>query len=140
MSKSEKVASEQSVGPLLEGIVADLEKLVGQQLDLLRQEVRQEIGRAKTAAEEGAAGVGLLALGGIFTGHTLALLLHRTTGIPLWACYGVVALVTASTGAALLRQAGSDAARVRLDSLPQTTTALRENLTWLKEQVSPNRG
>ena len=131
--------SEPSLAQLVDGIVTDVQKLVRQQLDLFRGEVQQEIDRAKTAAVSMGAGAGLVALGGVLSAQMLVHGLHKSTRIPLWGCYGLVAGALGATGVSLLNNARKQAAQVRLTSLPQTREALGENLEWLKEQTSPGR-
>lgn len=120
---------------LLGDIVRDSGKLLGQQLDLLGAELKQELRRATGGAVSVAAGGGLTAAGGLLSGMMLAHLLHRTTRLPLWGCYGVVGGALAAGGAALLGAGGARLAHLRLPAL--TVAAAEENLEWLKEQVSP---
>jgi hypothetical protein len=129
-------ADDVALGDLVSGIVHDFGTLLVRQAELLRGEVRKEIDRAEGAALSAAAGGGLVAAGGLLSGLALAHLLHGATGLPLWCCYGAAAGTCGAAGAALLRSRGKRLADVHLLP-PQTTAALEENLTWLKEQVSP---
>ena len=135
-----KPAADPTFGELVEGVVQDAQELIRQQFDLLRVEVREEIDQAKRAAVATGAGVGLLCLGGVLSAHALAHLLQRTTGLPLWACYGTVSGLLLTSGAGLLAHARGEAADVHLLPPEQTAEALRENLTWAKDQLTPARG
>jgi hypothetical protein len=119
-------------------IAQDARTLLGQQIDLFRAEVGQELRQAGRAAAEVAAGGGLAAAGGLMAGFTAVHLLHRFTGLPLWACYGLAAGGLGAAGVQLLR-AGRDGFTT-LRALPQTTEALSENVEWLKEQLNPVGG
>jgi hypothetical protein len=120
-----------TVGELLR----DSGRLVSQQIELLRSEVKQEVRRAAGGALSIAAGGGLAAVGGILSGMMLARLLHATTRLPLWSCYGLVAAGLGAAGAALVKKGQQELADLEL--LPQTTEAVQENATWLKERMSP---
>lgn len=120
---------------LVGDILQDLERLVGQQFDLLRAEVRQGLERAKSAAVSFGAGGGLLAAGGVLGVLALVHGLHKATRLPLWSCYGLVGSLLGAAGAGLLANGVRQAAGVNL--IPeQTGAALKENLSWLKEQVT----
>jgi hypothetical protein len=130
-----KAAGETDLRALAGEIVRDCEWLFVQQLDLLRAEVGRELGKAGRAACLAAAGGGLAASGGLLSGLALAHLLRRITGLHLWVCYAAGAC--GLTGAGLLRAGGRELADVHLLPLPQTAAALKENVTWLKEQLNP---
>ncbi len=132
-----KSAGETDLPSLAAEIVQDCGRLLGQQVDLLRAEVGQQLGRAGRATWLAAAGGGLAASGGLLTGLALAHLLRRATGLPLWLCYAGAAGAGGAAGAALLRSAGRELAGVQLLPPPQTAAALRENVAWLRDQLSP---
>lgn len=116
-------------------IVHDTGALLGQQVQLLRAELTQEARRAGGAVAATAAGGGLLAAGGLLSGMMLAHLLHSTTKLPLWLCYGAVGGGLGATGYALLRQGGQAIGDVQLVPPPETAAALKENVAWAKEQI-----
>lgn len=135
-SKTKAGAAADDVGALV-GEITDLAgDLARQQLSLLAAEVRQKVSEAGGAAAALAAGAGLLAAGGALSTVAVVHLLHESTRLPLWACYGLVAGVAGAAGLELLADARARAAAVRSPALPETTEALRENFTWLKEQLS----
>jgi hypothetical protein len=121
---------------LLCRLVQDSEGLIRQQLGLLRSEVGRELGKATEAAGCLGGGAGLVAAGGLLGTVMLVHLLHRSSRLPLWACYGLVSGGLAATGAALLARGRRSAAAVRPD-LPETAAAFQENLAWLKAQLAP---
>ena len=131
-----ETGSEETMEELLGQVLSDFEKLAAQQLELVGKEIHQEIDLVKTVAAEGAAGAGLLALGGMLTGQMLVHLLHEKSRLPLWACHGIVVMLAGTTGVALLRRAGKGASEAGRFPFPQTTEAMRENVTWLKHQIA----
>jgi Putative Actinobacterial Holin-X, holin superfamily III len=120
---------------LLTGLARTSETLLQQQVDLLRSELKQELNKAGGAAVALAAGSGLVAAGGVYSTLMLVHLLQRVTRLPLWACYGLVAGGLGAAGINLILRGRRTAERVQLD-LPQTTAGLKENLGWLKDQVT----
>ena len=132
---------EDSGGPGLVDLAGDVARLSGrlaeEQLALLVSEARQELRKAGAAVLAGGVGAALLASGAVLSTLTLVHLLHRATRLPLWACYGLAAGTAGAAGAGLLAAARAEAAAVRLPALPETAKALRENVAWLKEQLTP---
>lgn len=126
------------LGAILGEIAHDAKKLLQEQIDLFKVEVGQELRQAGGAAAAVAAGGGLAVAGGLMAGLTAVHLLHRVTGLPLWACYGLAAGGLGGAAAKLLLSGRDGFANLR--PLPQTTAALGENFEWLKDQLSPVGG
>jgi hypothetical protein len=122
----------------LRGIVQDGAKLLEEQSELFRAELRQEVDEASRATVSASIGVGLAALAGLTGTHAVVHLLHRTTRLPLWGCYGVVSGALALAVAEALSQARRHAAGVAT-RFPHTAAAVRENATWLKRQTTAGR-
>ncbi len=120
-------STEQGIGGLAQGALADVEKLIGQHIDLLRRDLKEELCRVKGAAFSLAGGAGVSAVGGLLGILALVHALHAATRLPLWACYGLVGGVLGGTGAALLRHGARQAADVHLVP-PRTASVLREEL------------
>ncbi len=119
---------------LVLGIVQDVKSLMRQEVQLLRDEVKLEIGKAGRAASGLGVGVGLCAVGGLFLLLMLVHGLHEWTGLDLWASYGVVGAVLAVTGIVLVVRARSLAGSVH--PVPRRTMyAMKEDAQWIKEQV-----
>ena len=127
--------TEPDLGTLLREIVHDSEVLVGQQLRMFRAELREELVQAGQAALELGAGAGLIATSGVLSALALVHALHKATRLPLWGCYGLVGGLLGAAGAGFLADSRARAADLRLPP-PESMAALRENLAWLKEQVS----
>jgi hypothetical protein len=130
--------SEPSLSSLVSGIVSDVQDLVKQQLQLTRQEIEDDLRKARDAAALFAFGVGVCFLGGIALCLMLAHLLHWLTGphgldpasFPLWACHGVVGVTLVVIGGVLACVGRQKMKTVHpIDN--QATQALKENVQWL---------
>jgi hypothetical protein len=58
--------------------------------------------------------------------------------LPLWICYGIVGGGVSAAGLALLLKGREQMGQVQLLPPPETTNALKENATWLKETLMPD--
>jgi hypothetical protein len=121
------------LGDILRGLADDAKVLLRQQAELFRAETGQELRRAGGAAASVAAGAGLAAAGGFLAGLAAARGLSRATGLPLGWGYALAAAGLGAAGARLLLVGRDGFAGLR--PLPQTTTALGENLEWLTGQL-----
>jgi hypothetical protein len=129
----------ESGGELLElvrEIVQDSRQLLGQQIELAKAEVGDELRRLAGAGVSVAAGGGLAAAGGLMSGLMLVHLLRRVTGLPIWACYGLLGGSLGAAGLALVRSGRETLAGLQFPP-PQTTQAVEENLEWLQDQLTP---
>jgi len=97
---------EASIGSLVSGIVDDFRDLVRQELLLARQRVAEDLRITREATLIWALGIGAALISGIAFCLMLAHLLHTATSpvgdpaaVPLWACYGIVGVVSSIGGA-----------------------------------------
>jgi len=135
----EAVAKQSEAGELIalvRDIVQDSGRLLSQQIDLVKTEVGGELRQIAGAGVEVAAGGGLAAAGGLMSGLMVVHLFRRATGLPLWACYGILGGAFGAAGLALIRSGRAALADVQFPP-PQTAKAVEENLEWLKEQLTP---
>ena len=116
---------------LVGGVVDDAQHLVGQQVELLRREIRQELEKAKqalirliTGLAVGGFGAGLLLL-------TAAHVLAAFTAIPLWGCYAIVGGATLLTGASFVLLAKKSAGDIELLPPRQTAGAIKDTYQWI---------
>jgi len=119
-----------SMTTLLGDIINDAQELIRQQLALFRQEIRQDLHKARDGVMILGAGVGVIAVGGLLILLMLPLLLNwLVPSLPLWACFGIVGAAAAAIGAALLY-----AGVKRFESIhplsDNAAVALKENLQW----------
>jgi hypothetical protein len=124
-----------SIAGLVGGIVTDLQTLIRQQLLLAKSEMRQEWDKTKSAASSMVAGASLLAAAGLLLCFAMVYLLATVaTGLPLWACFGIVAVVLGLIGGILVAAGRNQATDIHIVP-PQTAETLRENAQWLRNQT-----
>src|SRR5262245_36165672 len=89
--------------PLVTGIVEDPQTLISQQLSLFQSEIKEDLGRAKTAAIPffGGMAVGLLA-GFFLCTMVVRLLIYEWPNLPEWGANGIVGVVLAILSGALV--------------------------------------
>ena len=122
------------VGEILRGVTADLSKLVNQEIELAKLEIRQEAKKAgKIAGAFGGAGAaGYFAV--LFLSFTLMFLLASAFDSYTWGAF-VVFLLWAIVGAVLFLRAR--ALSKTLNPVPETTVqTLKEDKEWLKTRNS----
>jgi uncharacterized protein YacL len=121
------------VGELVSGIVQDAQELIGQQLALFKQEMRQDLKKAREGVGLLALAAGTLLVGSVLLGLMLVhLLAWLAPSLPLWCCFAIVGGLLAGLGAFLALQGREKLGQV----LPeQSAKALEENLEW---KTKPN--
>ena len=127
---------EPRIATLVSGIVSDGQRLIEQQLTLLRREIEGEIRRMRNAVISLAIGAGTSAVGALLLVAMVVHLLNAYSDLPLWGCYGLVGGVLLGGGALLLYLGGRGAADAHPLAPPQTTQALKENVEWFKHQTT----
>ena len=128
--------SRTDLGTVMAEIVGHAERLLGQQVELLKAELGQAAREAGGAALATGAGVGLLAVGGVLSTAATVHLLHRATRLPLWACYGLAAGAAGAAGVGLLSAGRAKFGQLQGPLLPQSAASLRENAVWLRDQLT----
>jgi hypothetical protein len=134
-----RIETPASMSGLVGGIIHDAQQLIRQELALARNEVKQEVEKAKTAAVSLAVGAFVTGFAGILLSLMLVHLLHWLSNdiherFPLWACYGVIGAVFAAVGVLLLYAGRNKASDIHLVP-PQTAATLKENAEWIKNQT-----
>ncbi|WP_447979568.1 phage holin family protein [Candidatus Nitrospira bockiana] len=126
-----------SVSQLVTGLLHDFKMLLMQELQLAKDEVREELGKARTAAVSLAVGLAMAAIGGLLL---IVMLVHllAVTGLPLWACYGLVGGLSAGLGVVLIVRAKSRAEDIHVVPV-RTMQTMKENVSWIKEEVTSPR-
>jgi hypothetical protein len=122
--------SEVSVTQLVSGIITDAEKLIKQQLALLRHEVKVDLQKTKEAALSMIGGSVIALVGGILLSFMLVELLSwAAPGLPVWGCYAIVGAPITVLGGALFF-AGMQKVR-SINPLPdQSIQAFKETIQW----------
>jgi Putative Actinobacterial Holin-X, holin superfamily III len=131
-------SAEPSLAQLLSGIVTDAKELMRQELALAKHEIREDLRKAKAAVLSLGLGIGVAAIGGLLLILMLVHLLQALTGLPLWACYGIVGGLFLIVGGVLLLLAKQTIARIDVVP-PQTVETMKENVQWIKERATSDR-
>jgi pilus assembly protein TadC len=129
MAADVQTGEEPTMTGLVSGILADAQQLISQQLTLFRHELEKDVREAKEVVPSLAIGLGGLLIAGVLFGFTLVYLLALVPGLPLWACYGIVAAAAAAVGGAFLFFALQ-----KMQEGPLSTRAVeatKENVEWL---------
>jgi len=119
---------ETGFGELVAGIVRDGQELISQQLALFKQEVRQDLRKAREGFGLMAVATGALLIGSVLLALMLVYLLSwLVPDLPLWSCYGIVGSALAIFGVFLAYRS-----REKFEhALPEKTAkTLEENLEW----------
>jgi hypothetical protein len=85
-----------------EAVMSDIQRSLGERFGELRNELMDEIGKAGAAGATLGGGLGMAALGTILGGFAFVHVMHRVTGMPLWACYTVSSGMACAAGAGLV--------------------------------------
>jgi len=118
-----------SVTGLLAGILDDAQKLVRQQLDMFKAEIKEDLSRTKRASEFGGVGIVLMTVGGLTLVAFLVNLLHEQFQFSMWGSCLIIGSLLLVGGLACAVAAWN--LFERFNPMPDKTfKALRENLTW----------
>jgi hypothetical protein len=121
--------TESSATRLVTEILDDVQTLAGQQIQMLKAELCEDLDRSKRAARFGAMGIVLLTLGGGILIACLVNLLHEELRFSMWASCLIIGGVLSAAGFAFAVAASNLV--TRFNPLPdKTIDTLRENLTW----------
>lgn len=129
------------VTELLKGIVNDVGELVRQEVRFARKEITSDLRKTSTATTYLALGGVVALVGTILLAHALAFLLHSAAAphLPLWGCYGIVALLLLAVGGAV---AYSGYAKFQtFTPIPEKTIAtIQENVTGVPQPLGLSNG
>jgi hypothetical protein len=119
-----------SVSGLVTGIIDDAQKLVKQEADLIKAEIRHDFQRTKEAGlSMGLGGIVALVGAALLSLGAVHLLNATVPDLPLWACFGIVGGVLAVLGGVLLYMGKAQFAS--FNPLPdQSMQALKETVQW----------
>jgi uncharacterized membrane protein YqjE len=123
--------AEQDMGKLIQGAFHDLEKLATQHIKLFKTEMKEDVTQAAQGFISLLIGLNVLFIGGVLLALMLAYgLVAMFPDLPLWAAHGIIGLLVAGGGVALLLLA-----RQRFDAATpvaeKTVEELEEDAKWL---------
>ena len=87
---------------LVRGIIDDAKQLVLGQYELRKYQAEREVAKAKSIAVLAAAGLPIAFVGFILLVLAIVHILNELADLPLWASYGIVAVVLLATGGGFL--------------------------------------
>ncbi len=131
--------ADQAFGSLVGGIFGDLQRLLGQHLELFRQEIREDYRKTKEAVMS-------MGLGGVLAVVAALLVLPALVGllswafpaVPWWGWCGILAGVLAVAAFALIQAGKKEMAS--FSPLPdQSAQAVKENVRWISDRVTSDR-
>jgi len=125
------VQSESTVTELVSGIVNDTQKLIRQQIDLMKAEIKYDIKRTADAAKFFGIGIGLSLIAALFLLVSIPLFVHwlfpQLPEFACWASTGGVLLVAALVAFYLGKRVFDS-----FNPLPDKSLhAMQENLSWI---------
>lgn len=124
--------SDRSIAEVLQDILRNLQAIIRSEVRLAKTEVREEIGKAKSAGLL----VGAGAVCGLFATFFLLLTIvyALATVLPYWAAALIVTLLLAM-GAGIVLSAGLKQFK-RVNPVPdKTVESMKENVEWAKQQT-----
>lgn len=134
----QQAAAEPSLATLLGELVADAQDLARKEIELAKQEVRVEVGKAKESAIALGIGGAVAAIGGLMLVLMLVHLLVALFDIQLWVSYLIIGALFAVIGGILIQRGRTRIAEVNL--VPhETIDSVRKDVAWIKEQNQSNK-
>ena len=129
---------QESTGSLIRGILNDVRTLIREEIALARVEMREQAGRARSAALSFGIAAAALAFGAIFLLIAVALGIANLLGWPAWTGFLIMALVLCIGGYFTLSSGRKQLASVH--AMPEeTVTTLKENSEWIAKRLSSVR-
>ena len=123
-------AGEPTLTQLVSGIADDAQRLIVQQYQMLRAEVKEDFRRTKAAVGYMSVGIVATLIGVMFLAVALPLLINWAFNLPPWAGWAIVGGVMLVLGAVGLF-AGKRIFEKNNPLPDKTLNALEENLSWI---------
>jgi len=131
-----------TVTETVQGILSDIQTLLGQQVAMVRAELRADWVRTRAALGSFIIGIVLLLVSAPLVFTMVVYLLHDLTskgvtdpaGLPLWACYGLVGGLVALAAGCLIWD-GVRRFRSFTPVPDASLRALEENVRWLTKKT-----
>lgn len=138
MQENQSAFTRPSMAALLTGLWDDVRTLIRQEYQLLKDEIATELDELKAAIVAFLAGLFLLAASALLFLLAVVHLLHEAAGLPLWASYGIFALLLLGGGLIALK-IGTGAAKTFNPVPTRTIHSLKEDAQWIKQQMRWSR-
>jgi hypothetical protein len=127
-----------SIGDLIRGILNDMRTLVREEIALARIEVKDQVGRVRSAAVAFGIAAGALLFGGTFLLIAVAIGIADLLNWPVWAGFLIVAVLLSALGAVMLMSGKRQLQQVHAVP-PETVSTLKENSEWIAKRLSSVR-
>ena len=128
-------AREPTLTELVQGIAEDAQRLIKQQYQMLRAEVRDDIRRTKSALTYLSAGIVASLIGVVFLVVAVPLLINSAFDLPPWAGWAIIGGVMLVLG--IIGLLAGKRIFEKNNPLPdKTLNALEENLSWIANRRS----
>ncbi|HSE57570.1 MAG TPA: phage holin family protein [Nitrospiraceae bacterium] len=138
MPENHSAFTRPSMAALLTGLLDDVRTLIRQEYQLFKDEVSTELGELKAAIVAFLVGLFFLGAAALFSLLAVVHLLHEVAGLPLWASYGIFALLMLGGGLLALK-IGSGTAKTFNLVPTRTIHSLKEDTQWIKQQMRWSR-
>jgi uncharacterized membrane protein YqjE len=129
-------AESENVGQLVKGIVADVEKLAQQHIELFKKDMRDDLKKLKEGTFSLGLGLGVGLIGALLLGLALSNLILLLFPAPLdhwrWAAYGIIGILITGASAFMLYQGGKEVEKAT-PVAEKTMEALEDDVKWLKQ-------
>jgi len=143
-----KTDDQTSTVSLVQGIVGDIGELIKHEVRYARAEFQSDLAKMKTAAAilftgvaAGFVGLVLIALMAVHGLHYASLPAHpdlATTGLPMWACYGIVGAIFLVLGG-IMGWVGADRLG-RVNPLPDKSLQnVQKDVSWIANQTANSK-
>ena len=115
--KAVRSPREESTGDLVGGLLSDAKELVSAHGQQLKLEVKSEVASLTETIKLTGIAIAAVVLSGLLLSQAVALGIAAASGLPLWACYGLVGAVLAIAGYVVLRSRPASVDLVPSDAL-----------------------
>lgn len=130
--------SGESIRGLLRGVLMDLRTLIREEISLARVEIREQAGRARTAAVSFGIAAAALVFGGTFLLVAFATAVADMLEWPVWAGFLLIAVLLSVVGFMTFVSGRRQLRRVH--AVPhETVSTLKENSAWIAKRLSSAR-
>ncbi|HEY6361703.1 MAG TPA: phage holin family protein [Vicinamibacterales bacterium] len=122
----------------MRGILMDIRTLIREEIELARVEIREQAGRARTAAVSFAIAAVALACGGFLLLVALATGFADLLNWPIWSGFLIVAVLLSLVGVVTMSSGRRQLQRIH--AVPEeTVSTLKENSEWIAKRLSSSR-
>jgi uncharacterized membrane protein YqjE len=128
----------ESIRGLIRSILADIRTLIHEEIALARVEIREQAGRARTAAVSFGMAAAALLFAGTFLLIAIATAIADLLDWPIWAGFLIVAVLLSAAGWLTLASGRSQLRNVHAVP-PETMSTLKENSEWIAKRLSSVR-